>query len=240
MRKFLGILFFAAALYFLLPLAGGIVHIGMIVPMFALFVLSVWCFFGKRFPLWLRRILIVLYALVLIAVGLFLWQMTAAAKSAPIAENGSSTVVVLGCEVIGERPSLMLQNRINAAYAYLTAHPDAACVCSGGMADDEIITEASCIADTLMEMGISSARIYTEEYSANTAENLRFSADLIRREHLSPIVVIATDNFHEYRAALHAVRNGLTPFSIGCRSPWYLSGGYWCREMAAILALYII
>lgn len=240
MRRPLAFLFLAATLYFLLPLGGGIVHIGMIVPALAFAGLSLWCFWGRPVPRWLRRTLIVLYALAALITALFLWQMTASAHNAPIPENGSGTVIVLGCEVIGERPSLMLQNRIDVAYTYLIAHPDAVCICSGGMADDEIITEASCIADTLAGMGIDPTRLYQEDRSANTEENLRFSAELIQKNGLSPIAVIATDNFHEYRAALYARRNGLTPFSVGCRSPWYLAGGYWCREMAAILAAYIL
>ena len=240
MRRFLGFFCLAAALYFLLPLGGGILHIGMVVPALAFLILTLWCFWGKSFPHWLRRTLTVLYILAAVIAALFLWQMSTAARNAPIDENGAGTVIVPGCEVIGERPSLMLQNRINAAYAYLTSHPDAACICAGGMADDEIITEASCIAATLAEMGIDPRRIYQEDRSASTEENLRFSAELIRKNSLSPIAVIATDNFHEYRAALYAQRNGLTPFSIGCRSPWFLSGGYWFREMAAVLAAYIL
>ena len=240
MRKFFSILCLVAAVYFLLPLVAGVIHIGMIVPALAFFLLSAWCFFGKRFPRWLRCTLAVLYALAAALSALLLWQMTAAANNAPIPENGDGTVIVPGCEVIGERPSLMLQNRIGAAYAYLTAHPDAACICSGGMDDNERITEADCIADTLTKMGIAPDRLYREERSANTEENLRFSAELIRQEHLSPVAVIATDNFHEYRAALYARQNGLTPFSIGCRSPFFLGGGYWCREMAAIIAAYIL
>lgn len=240
MRRPFAFAFLAAALYFLLPLGGGILHIGMVVPALFFAVLSLWCFWGRPVSRWLRRTLIVLYTLAATIAAVFLWQMTTAAHNTPISENGNATVIVPGCEVIEERPSLMLQNRIDAAYAYLTAHPDAVCICSGGMADDEIITEASCIADTLAGMGIDPTRLYQEDHSVNTEENLRFSAELIRKEGLSPITVIATDNFHQYRAALYARRNGLTPFSAGCRSPWYLAGGYWCREMAAILAAYIL
>ena len=240
MRRFFACLCLVAALYFLLPLCGGILHIGMVVPALFFALLAVWCFCGKRFPQWLRRILVVLYPLAAVIAALFLWQMSAAARNAPIPENGAGTVIVPGCEVIGERPSLMLQNRIDAAYDYLTSHPDAVCVCSGGMDDNERVTEASCIADTLTGMGIAPDRLYLEERSASTAENLRFSAELIRKEQLSPIAIIATDNFHEYRAAFYARQNGLTPFSVGCSSPWFLSGGYWCREMAAILAAYIL
>lgn len=238
MRKVFGVLCLAAAAYFLLPFAAGILHIGMIVPAFVLIVLAIWCFFGKRFPRWLRSTLTVLYTIAAVGIGLFLWQMTAAAQNTPIAENGSGTVIVLGCKLDGDRPGLMLQNRIDAAYSYLSAHPDAACVCSGGM--DEGTVQADCIANTLKAMGIAPERLYLERCSENTEENIQFSAEKIRQNHLSPIVIIATDNFHEYRAALFARRSGLTPFSIGCRSPWFYAGGYWFREMAAIAAAYIL
>lgn len=238
MRRFSSILCLAAAAYFLLPLTVGIVHIGMIIPAFALVFLSVWCLFGKKFPQWLRSTLVVLYAIAAGITALFLWQMTAEARNAPIPENGSGTVIVLGCKLDGNRPGLMLQNRIDAAYAYLIAHPDAVCVCSGGM--DEGTVQADCIANALKAKGITPERLYLEGRSENTEENLRFSAELIQEAGLSPIAVIATDNFHEYRAALYARRNGLTPFSVGCRSPWFYAGGYWCREMAAIAAAYIL
>ena len=237
MRKFFGWLFAAAAVYFLLPLFGGVLHIGMIVPALAFVLLAVWCFCGRHFPKWLRRTLTVGYTIAAVITAGFLWQMISAAHNTPIPENGGGTVIVLGCKLDGDRPGLMLQNRIDSAYTYLTAHPDAVCVCSGGM--DDGTAQAACIADTLRTIGIAPSRLYLESYSENTEENLRFSAEIIAENHLSPIVIIASDNFHEYRAALYARRNGLTPFSIGCSSPWCYSGGYWCREMAGILDAYI-
>ena len=236
MRKLFGVLALAAAAYFLLPLCCGVVHIGMVVPAAALVLLAVWLFRGDTFPKWLHRLLTLCYAMAIVAAFVLLCQMESAAQNAPIPENGDGTVIVLGCKLDGERPGLMLQNRINAAYAYLTAHPAANCVCSGGM--DEGTAQADSIANTLRSMGIAPERIYLERRSENTEENLRFSAEVIADHRLSPIVIIATDRFHEYRAALYAQRNGLTPFSAGCRSPWYFSGGYWCREMAAIIAAY--
>ena len=51
------------------------------------------------------------------------------------------TVLVLGCQVRGTEPSLMLTRRLEAAYQYLTQYPDAVCVVSGGQGDDEDIPE---------------------------------------------------------------------------------------------------
>ena len=167
----------------------------------------------------------------LVALG----KMAGAAVNRP-PEDAACTVIVLGCQVLPDgRPSLMLENRVRAAYDYLTAHPDAVCVASGGQNDREPDTEARCVRDTLASMGVDPARIRLEERSRSTEENLAFSAALIREEGLPSAVVIASDNFHQLRAAVWAEREGLTPYAAGCASPWFLTAGYWARETAALL-----
>ena len=61
------------------------------------------------------------------------------------------------------------------------------------------------------------------------------SAAVIREEGLPATAVIASDNFHQLRAAIWAEREGLTPCAAGCASPWFLAAGYWAREAAALL-----
>ena len=48
-----------------------------------------------------------------------------------------ATVVVLGCRVYGERASLSMVERLDAAYEYLTEHPESKCVLSGGKGDGD-------------------------------------------------------------------------------------------------------
>ena len=52
-------------------------------------------------------------------------------------------------------------------------------------------------------------------------------------------MAIASDNFHQLRAAVWAERSGLTPYSDGCASPWFLTAGYWARETAALLYMVV-
>ena len=146
------------------------------------------------------------------------------------------TVIVLGCQVRSDgTPSRMLRDRIQAAYDYLSVHEEAVCVASGGQNDREPTTEARCIRDTLVSMGIAPGRIYPEDASTSTEENLAFSAEVIRREGLPTEVAIASDNFHQLRAGVWAEKDGLTPYSLGCASIWMLGPGYWVREAAALL-----
>ena len=202
----LGTLSLLGVVYFLIPLAIGVCHVGMFWPAALMLLASAYCFF----PAFFRR--------------LTRWVKT----------------VVLGCQVFPDgHPSLMLRGRINAAYDYLSAHPDAVCVASGGMDDSEPITEAQCIRDTLVSMGIDPGRIYMEDRSRSTEENLAFSAEIIRANGLPADVAIASDNFHQLRGAIWAERSGLTPYAIGCASPWFLTAGYWTRETAALLYMVV-
>lgn len=148
------------------------------------------------------------------------------------------TVVVLGCQVSASgEPTVMLRDRIDAAYDYLTAHPESRCVASGGQNDNEPISEAACIRNTLAARGIDPDRILLEDRSRSTEENLRFTAEIIRQQGLNPRVAIASDNFHQLRASVWARRCGLEAESLGCASWWPLGPGYWAREAVAVVVL---
>ena len=243
---------FAAALlclllcvYFLMPLMAGIVHIGMIYPA-AIFLLAAFCLL---FPAAVRRLFTgklrpfaiacaaVLGTAVACVLAVCLLIGTAAAD-AP-AEDEDVTVVVLGCQVSGDRPSVMLQARIDAAYEYLAAHPQAVCIATGGKGTGENISEAACIRQELVAMGIDETRIYMEDRSVNTAQNMAFSAEIIEEKGLSTTVAVVSDNFHQLRASIFAARVGLDARAVGCSSHWMLGGGYWTREVLALGAAFI-
>lgn len=241
MKRALGVLCLAGAGYFLFPAAWGIFHIGMVWPAAVLLYCAAWLLLPsqmERLPRWLRRLGNNVIAAGLTLAAVLAAVMAAAALHTPPADE-PCTVIVAGCQVYDGRPSVMLQRRIDAAYGYLAAHPEASCVCSGGMDDAETVTEADCIAHTLAAMGIDPARLYREDQSTSTAENMAFSAAVIAENRLPRQVVIATDGFHQYRCAAYARQNGLTPWAAACPSPWYLGPGYWCREMAGILAMWL-
>lgn len=226
------------AVYFLLPLSMGVLHIGMLYPAAGLLLAAVWLVFPGLFrlwPRWLRRTVCVVLVAGVLVLGTILTLMGIRAAHHP---DGTQpvTVIVLGCQVRSDgTPSRMLRDRIQAAYDYLSIHEEAVCVASGGQNDREPTTEARCIRDTLVSMGIDPGRIYPEDASTSTEENLAFSAEAIRREGLPTEVAIASDNFHQLRAGVWAAKDGLTPYSLGCASIWMLGPGYWAREAAALL-----
>jgi len=145
-------------------------------------------------------------------------------------KNDRTTLVVLGCQVKNGKPSRMLKSRLDTAYEYLSEHDTVNVVVSGGQGDDELISEAQCMRDYLVEKGISSERIFMEDKSANTEENLRFSLELIEKNGLCSDITIVTDGFHQLRAELIAKKLGVGPNNIPAATRWYLFPTYWVRE----------
>ena len=125
-------------------------------------------------------------------------------------------VVVLGAKVREDGPSVSLQNRIDAAYDYLTAHPEVIAILSGGMGADEPITEAKCMYDALVSMGIDESRLWMEDKATSTWENLHFSLDLIEsRTGTRPTTIgIISSEYHLFRASLFADACGVESVGI--------------------------
>ena len=148
--------------------------------------------------------------------------------------------LVLGCQVEREGPSLMLARRLEAARRYLEAHPDAPVVVSGGYEERAGTSEAAVMAAWLIERGIDPARIHLEDRSHSTEENLAFSAEIIGREGLPRALAVATDGFHQYRAAIYARKNGLTAAALPAGTPWGLFPSYWVRDIFGNLKALIL
>ena len=167
-------------------------------------------------------------------------MMLKASLTVPPSDGSNYTVVVLGCKVQGDQPSWMLTDRLEKAFAVLSRNESLKCVVTGGKGDDEQYTEAYVMKKYLVEKGISPDRIYTEELSSSTEENLLYSKALIRLNGLSENIVIVTDRFHELRARMWAEKSGFRHIYSGCcETRPYLVLGYWFREMFGLARLYV-
>ena len=152
----------------------------------------------------------------------------------------ASTAVVLGCRVYGERASLSLVERLEAAYEYLMEHPDADCVVSGGQGPGEDISEAECMYRWLVNKGIDPERIYKEDKSTSTEENIAFSKEVIEKNGLFQKIVIVTNEYHIYRAGMLADDNKMVWGAKPAQSAVWLFPTYYMRELYAILAEWIL
>ncbi len=187
----------------------------------------------KRSARILLEIAAALVAVVVLYLAVVVVLMVHSANRAP---KKDSTVVVLGCQVRGTTPSRMLKERINAAYSYLSEHPNAKCVVSGGKGANEEISEAQCMYNELAKMGIDKARIYMEEKSTNTYENIKFSEEVIAENGLNSDIAIVTDGFHEMRSAIITQKLGYSCGAVPSSTPLYLLGNFATREILAVTA----
>jgi uncharacterized SAM-binding protein YcdF (DUF218 family) len=154
--------------------------------------------------------------------------------------NGTETLVVLGSKVNSYGPSLMTAQRLKAAIKFMNEHPDTKCVLSGGQGPDEPFSEAKGMFDYMVSHGIDGGRLYLEDRSTNTRENLKFSKDIIESEGLNENIAIVSNEFHLYRAGLIAKKLGFDYSSLPGRSLLILFPTYYIRELYAILAQWII
>ena len=158
---------------------------------------------GHRAAAWCELALI---AALLLGFSLFtvLETMVVRGSFADESDAPVSAVIVLGAGVNGETPSLTLRTRIDAAAAYLEEHPDVPVVLSGGQGPGEAITEAECMRRALVRRGLDESRLYPEERSTSTQENLRYSRAILEELGVDPAqrVAIVTSDFHLCRARL--------------------------------------
>lgn len=153
-------------------------------------------------------------------------------------------VIVLGCRVKGDKPSLMLEERLETAYEYLENNPDSMCILSGGKGEDELISEAQMMYKWLTDKGIDSKRIVCEDTSTDTHENLKNSKEIIDIKKMTDSqapsvwdrdVAVVTNEFHEYRALKIAKDVGLNAQPAPAKTAWWLYPTYCVREMYGIL-----
>lgn len=146
-------------------------------------------------------------------------------------------IIVLGAKVNGTAPSRTLRERIDAAYEYLTAHPDAIAVVSGGKGADEGISEAQCMYNGLTERGIAPERVWMEDQAASTWGNLNLSLDLIEEKTgTRPTKIgLVTSEFHLFRASLFAKECGVEAVGIPGKTGDFIHFfNYFLREIAGV------
>ena len=156
-------------------------------------------------------------------------------------EEDNVTAVILGSGVNHDGTvSLIGRTRIDAVLDWLKEHPNAPVVVSGGNYSDALPSEAESMKNDLVEHGIAEERIHMEPGSINTQQNLEYTAAVIEEAKLPKEILIATSEFHEYRASLYAKRYGLTPYRMPGKTPWYLLPACWLRELYGILMAWVM
>lgn len=235
---------------FLCPVVARIVNLANVSAMAGFLILAAvfrWWpnFLGLLRRIWtkgLGRVLLVVSGLalasLLVLVLVLCCEVAACLREVP--EEPCPTAIVLGCQVRGTTPSLLLSYRIQAAADYLNENPGAVAILSGGQGAGESVSEARCMYDSLVARGIDPARLYLEEDSTITLENLQNSKALMEREGLSGPAAIISSDFHIFRALTMAKDIGLDAEGLAARSLWFSRPTYVLREALALIKYAVI
>jgi len=189
-------------------------------------------FFNRKFKLFLTIIL---------AIGMvyFIFVEIPVISSAHTDSNADAEyLIVLGAGVNGDKPSLSLKNRIDAAYDYLQQYPESIAIVSGGKGIGENISEADCMYNELTAMGISADRVIKEDKATSTRENFEYSFNIIRSLGKDPeeTTAFVSSEYHLYRAKLIATGLGVENIKGVAAHTTYpvLMTNYFIREAFAI------
>ena len=152
-------------------------------------------------------------------------------------------VLILGSQINRDGTlTKLLQGRADRALEFAEMQrqaggPDPVFVPSGGQGPDEVISEAEAMRRYLMERGVPEDRILPEDRSANTYENLRNSAALIRERDPEgePKIAFSTTNYHVFRAGMLGWSQGIRAEGLGSRTKRYFWINAFVREFIATL-----
>lgn len=217
-HEFLGLVFF-----FLTTLVGAYGFLALLITKY-----------GKPAKI-ARRALNICVCIGLLVVGITEALIIRASLGEP--DESCQYMVVLGCMVRPDGPSVSLQNRIDAAYDYLTAHPEVIAVVSGGQGKDEPMSEAQCMYEQLVAMGIEPDRVWVEDQATSTWSNLQYSLALIEEKTgTRPTTVgLLSSEYHLFRASLQASSLGLDTVGIPAKTTLPSQAlNHFLREVAGV------
>lgn len=149
-------------------------------------------------------------------------------------------IIVLGCRVKWDKPSLSLIKRADAAYDFLMKNPKALAILSGGQGKDEALSEAECMKNLLLEKGIDKSRLILEDKSTTTDENIAFSLKLINSLGLDKEIAVATSEYHQLRASMICNRYGLKSSPQSAKTKLTVLHVFLLREIFGIIKELII
>ncbi len=154
---------------------------------------------GRRRPLWMKLLLAAaalgVLAFAILEAIVLLGGRTSLAEGAGAPE----VMVIFGCKVEPDGPSILLRDRLDTALDYLEEHPDMTVVVSGGKGDDEHQSEAQAMFDYLTEHGVNPEQIIREDQSRNTWQNINNTLALFRSgeiEEGAGKVLLVSSDFH--------------------------------------------
>lgn len=235
-------------LIFAFPLIAGILNagnlfgmsVGTLICLFGVFYTPIVEFIRQLSENKIYKIILIIILLLAFAVSaLFIGTFASVVNQSKNTSNGETTIITLGCRVRGDVPSLQLQARSRETVKYLEENPNAVAILSGGQGPDENISEGECMYNLITEAGIDANRLFVENKSTSTDENIAFSKKIIEENGLDKNIIVVTSEYHLKRAKMICKKNGLNANGIPAHSSFYSLPTFYTREVFGVWAQWI-
>jgi uncharacterized SAM-binding protein YcdF (DUF218 family) len=151
----------------------------------------------------------------------------------------SDVMIVLGCQIWDQSPSLSLEYRLQKALELYNAGYAGHIIVSGGQGGNEKVTEASVMKNWLVANGVDKSLVLEEGKSTSTYENLTFSKEIMDRQHFQTAVLVSND-FHMFRSLRYAKKVGIQASGGPAPNVWYLSFYSYCREVLSVIKNFVL
>jgi uncharacterized SAM-binding protein YcdF (DUF218 family) len=132
-------------------------------------------------------------------------------------------IVVLGGSLVAGPPGWPPQletgslRRVMRAAELYHAGPSCPVLVTGGKTQAaDVPAEADLLAATLVQLNVRRSDIIMEDRALNTAQNARFSAELLRARGLTDRILLVSSATHLYRAELLFRAQGIGTIPMGC------------------------
>lgn len=151
-------------------------------------------------------------------------------------------VVILGAGLEGDKVSKRLEKRLLKGVDYLIKNEQSKVIVSGGQGDDEDISEAEAMGRYLIENGIEQHRIYYEDKSTSTVENLLYSKQILINDFnvKQPKILIVTSDYHMFRAKMISRKLQIQNYGITSQDELSVKINYLVREYFAVVKDYLL
>lgn len=150
-------------------------------------------------------------------------------------------IIVLGCQVVGNKPTPILEERLIVALEYMEKHPDSVAVLTGYKGKKGNVSEAEAMRRWLTAHGISEDRLILDENARDTRENINNSLALLRERGINDEnVVVVSNGFHLFRAKKLCSWNGCNAYGLAGDMPggFLFSANWYLREVISVILVY--
>ncbi|MGB6084922.1 YdcF family protein [Moheibacter sp.] len=154
----------------------------------------------------------------------------------------ADAAIVLGTAVWGDEPSPVFRERIrHGIWLHQNNHVDYL-IFTGGKGEGQKYSEAEVAKKYAMENGIPEDRIFFENQSRITDENLLFSKPILEKENFKKVLLVS-DPLHMKRAMKIAEKHQIEAFSSPTSTSRYQSfpkkAGFALREAFFLIAFHL-